>query len=263
MKKFSFLAVAAVALALVSCGKKTAATEETQDTTSFEQAQIEEKMMVVLDSIAEEWGKLKPVEGVFANGKIQLSEDEIKAKPSYLLDLKTVDGLSTLSQKYRALGMIVCDQRVAELYKMDTDTYKQTLTKLVADVNDPAIKGLDKALTPEDIKAFYKAEKENGRINFFWEASAACVIENLYVISQNTNKFLPAFDDQSASDLTYHIALLKLSLDDLATYDPNIKAIDEVLAPLNELNAVSVAQLKEQLEKMKTQIEAARASLLK
>ena len=63
--------------------------------------------------------------------------------------------------------------------------------------------------------------------------------------------------------MTYHIAVLKLALDDLATYDPNIKGLVDILSPLNELNAISVDQLKEQLEKMRPQIEKARGEMLK
>lgn len=262
MKKFSFFVAAAAALMLASCGSKTQQAEESQDTISFEQSQIEEKVMVELDSIADEWGKLKPIEGVYANGKIQLSEDELKSKPTYLLDADATNNLTLLSQKYRALGMYLVDIEVAKLYNMDVDAYKAAIAKIVADVNDPAA-AFKEENTPEAIKAFYVAEKENGRINFFWEQSAAVLVEQLYVISQNTDKFMPAFDDESASQLTYHIALLKLSLDDLATYDKNIQGLVEVLAPLNELNAISVEQLKEQLAKMKPQIEAARAALLK
>jgi len=240
MKRISFLFAAAIALVLASCGGKTAGEQNDNDSVSFEQSQIEEKIMMELDSVADEWNKLAPVEGVLSNGKIQLSEEEIKVKPDYLLDLAQIENLSLLSQKYRAIGML----------------------SVVLDVDGWVINIKDNG-TADDIKAFYSAERENGRINLFWEASAAAIVENLYVISQNIDKFLPAFDDQAASDFTYHIALLKLSLDDLATYDNNIKALDELLAPLNELNAISVDQFREQLNKMKPQIEAARAELLK
>jgi len=264
MKKISFLAAAAAAMVMVSCGGgKTAQDTETRDSLiSFEQSQIEQKIMVELDSVASLWTKLNPVEGIFENGKIQLSEDELKVKPDYLLDLSCVNDLSLLSQKYRALGMLIVDKKVAKLYNMDEEGYKSALTKLATDVNDPAIQLMANP-TPEDVQKFYDEERENGRINFFWEASAAAIMENLYVIVQNTEKFLPALDDQAASDLTYHIALLKISLDDLAAYDENIRNLDTILAPLDELNAISVAQLAQQLETMKSQIEAARGELLK
>ena len=263
MKKISFLVAAAAALVLASCGgKKTEANQETTDTVSFEQSQIEQKIMAELDSIAELYTALPPVAGVYSDGKIQLSEEEQKVKPTYLVDPKSVDDLSLLSQKYRALGVLIVDSKIASLYKMDVDGYKAAIAKVATDVNDPSIK-YNETFSTEDLKARYKTAKENGRINFFWETATALVVENLYVLSQNVDKFLPAIDDKYASDMTYHIALLKLSLDDLAAYDNNIKELAEILAPLNELNAISVEQLKEQIAKMKPQIETARAQMLK
>lgn len=263
MKKLTFIAAAAAALVLASCGGRNANADQPQnDTVSFEQSQIEQKIMVELDSIADIYTNLPAVSGVLKNGKITLSDDEIKAKPTYLMDVKSIDDLSLLSQKYRALGVLSVDAKVAELYKMDIDAYKAAITKIATDVNDPSIKFNDN-FTAEDFKARYTSAKENGRLNFFWETATAAVIEQLFVISQNTDKFMPAFDDKSASDLTYHIALLKISLDDLGDYDTNIKNLAEILAPLNEINAVSVAQLKEQIAKAKPQIETARAQVLK
>lgn len=262
MKKLSFVVAAVAAIMFASCANKTAANQESDDSVSFEQSQIEAKVMQELDSLAGKWTELNPVEGVFENGKIQLSDDELKAKPDYLLDTKAADDLTLLSQKYRAIGIYGVDLKVAELYKMDTDAYKAVITKLAADVNDPAIK-VNQPVTSEDIKAFYNAEKENGRLNLFWEASAASIVENLFVISQNLDKFLPAFTDASVEDITFHIQLLKLSLDDLATYDTNLKELDELLAPINELNAVNMEQFKEQLMKIKPQIETIRNQLLK
>ena len=62
MKKLSFLAAAAAALVLASCGgKKTEANQDTQDTVSFEQSQIEQKIMLELDSVANIWDTLAPV----------------------------------------------------------------------------------------------------------------------------------------------------------------------------------------------------------
>lgn len=262
MKKLTFLVVAAAALVLASCGGKKAKDSQQPKEVSFEQSQIEQKIMVELDSIADVYAALTPVEGVFVNGKITLSDEELKAKPTYLYDTKKINDLSLLSQKYRALGVLLVDEKIAELYKMDTDVYSGAIAKIATDVNDPAIR-FDKGNNAETIKAFYAAEKANGRINLFWESAAATVVENLFVLSQNTEKFLPAFNDETASAFTYHIALLKMSLDDLGEYDKHVRELAELLAPINELNAISVEQLKAQVAKMKPQIEATRAQLLK
>lgn len=261
-KNFSFVAAVA-ALVLASCGgKKADVNQVAQDSVAAAQSKIEQKIMAELDSVANIWYSLDPVDNVLVNGKIQLSEAELKVKPDYLYDLKNIDGLSLLSQKYRVLGLLAVDAKIAELYKMDVDAYSAAMAKLTTDVNDPAIK-FQKKYSPEDLKALYDAEKENDRLNFFWESTAAVVIENLYLLSQNVDKFLPAFDDQTVADLSRHVALLKLSLDDLAAYDTHIKELAEIFSPLNGLNAISVEQLKEQVVAMKPQIESARAQMLK
>ena len=262
-KKIILLAAAALTMLFTACGgtKSSKTTDET-DTLAFEQEQIEENIMAQLDSIADLWGSIKPTEGLYTEGKIQLTEDEKKVKPTYLLKAKDVADLSLLSQKYRAIGMLTVDRNVMLLHEGGTEVMDAALTKIASEVGDNAIKGVNsKSMT--DIKGLYKNEKENGRINLFWEMASAAIIENLYVTSQNLDKFILAFNDQQASDLSYQVALLKLSLDDLATYDSNIKELDELLAPLNSLNASNVEEFKAQLKAMKPQIETIREQMLK
>lgn len=263
MKKLSIIAMAVSAMMLAACGGQTKQAADAVDsdsvaTVSFEQAQIEQKVMVELDSIAAEYGKLKPVEGVFTDGKIQLSDDEIKVKPDYLFDPSIVGDLTTNTLKYRAMGALAVDKKIAELYKMDVDSYNTAITKLSTDVNDPAVQD---ANTSDDVVAFYKAEKDNGRINLFWEAAAGVIIENLFVLSQNSEKLLPAFDDEAASNMTYHVTVLKDAIDRLGQYDADIQKLSEILAPVGELNAMDAAQLKEQVTKLAPQIKTAREQL--
>ena len=264
MNKKSIILAAVSALILTACGGQKNGNNAADDTdsTEFKQEEIESQIMAQLDSISDLWMTLKPVEGLYNNGKIQLSDDEKKAKPTYLLDVKEASDLSLLSQKYRAMGMLAVDRRILQLYDEETDVVDAALAKLATEVGDPAIKGQNSS-DPEYIKAFYNNKKEGGRLNLFWEMASAVIVENLYVVSQNLDKFILIFDDKQASDLSYQIALLKLSLDDLATYDNNIKELDEMLAPLNELNAATVNDLKEQLKKMKPQIETIRGQLLR
>ena len=61
MKKLTIFAVAIAAIAFTACGgKKGGQTTEVADSVkSFEQAQVEEKIKVELDSLAAEVGKMK------------------------------------------------------------------------------------------------------------------------------------------------------------------------------------------------------------
>ena len=104
---------------------------------------------------------------------------------------------------------------------------------------------------------------ENGRINYFWQIAAASLVEQLYLVNKNSEKFLAAFDDEAAANSTFRIVLILDALDRLSEYDPDIKPIAEALAPLDVLNATTVADLKAQLAEAKEKIEAARSALVK
>lgn len=262
MKKNALFAMVAVALLMGACnGKKPAQVVEETDEATFEQSQIQQKIKVELDSIANLYVQLSPVDGVFSNGKIVLSDEEKQVTPDYLMETDSVFSLTLLSQKYRALGIFATDMEIAKLYGMDTSNYETTITKLATDVNDPSIKYFNNK-NAEGFKSWYKSEDQNGRINYFWETCSAALLENLYIISQNAEKFLPAFDDDMAANMTYHITLIKLSLDDLAEYDENIKNLAELMAPLDALNAMTVDEMAQQLESMKPAIATARQKLL-
>ena len=256
-------AVTLAALSFAACGNKTTKDLQSTDTVSFEQAQIELKIMAELDSIAELWNNTQQVQTLYSNDKLTLTDDEKKAKPTYLLKAEEVSDLSLLSQKYRAFGIYAMDREIADLYNMDVTDLDAAMQKIAVEIGDPAIGAYSKVESSSDIKAFYVAEKDAGRVNLFWETVAAAVVENLYIMSQNSEKFLSVFDDKLATDLSYQINLLHISLDELASYDSNIKELDEMLAPLSQLNATSTAQLKEQVMKIKPQIATIRAELLK
>ena len=104
---------------------------------------------------------------------------------------------------------------------------------------------------------------ENGRINYFWQIASAALVEELYVISQNSDKFLSVFNDEAASNVTFRLILILDAVDRLSEYDPDIKPVAEAVAPLNVLNATTVAELKDQLAQAKEQIEAARTAIIK
>lgn len=264
MKKNVIFAMVAVALVMGACNSKKPAqvVEEEAQEVSFEQSQIQQKIKVELDSIANLYAQLKPVDGIFSDGKIVLSDEEKLVAPDYLMNTDSVFSLTLLSQKYRALGIFATDMEIAKLYGMDTSNYETTITKLATDINDPSITCFA-GKNAETLSNWYNAEDKNGRINYFWETSTAALLENLYVISQNSEKFLPAFDDETASNMTYHLSLVMYSLGQLSEYDENIKSLNDMMQPLNALNAMTVDEMKGQLESMKPAIASIRQQILK
>ena len=161
------------------------------------------------------------------------------------------------------LAALEVDKNIAKLYEMPLEDYDKAITKLAADINDPSFKVLESATAAETPQVLYDAMNENGRINYFWQLVASSLVEEIYVISQNTEKFITAFDDDSAANVTFRIVLLSDAVSRLAEYDPEFEPVANAVEALSPLNAISVSQLKAQLEEAKEKIAEARANLLK
>ena len=266
MKKSSFFAVALATMVFAACGgkKTTQNAEEVSAEISFEQEQIEASIKQNFDSLATQVGNLKQLPIRKKDGVITLSEEEMKVKPDYLLDPAVAENAVTLSEKYRMISALSVDKQIAALYDMPIDEYQKAIAKLVADINDPSFKEIQDANTIyETTQTLYDAMNQNGRINYFWQLAATSLVEELYVMTQNTDKFIASFDDEAASNVTYRIVLLIDAINRLTQYDSEIEPIAKAIAPLNVLNAISVDQLKSQLADAKEKIVSARSALIK
>ena len=266
MKKLSVLAIAFVAIAFAACGgKKTQASEEADTLKSFEQQQIEASIKMHFDSIAAEMAKLPQLPFVQqGEGGLVLTKEEKQVKPEYLLNPNVAEEATTLAEKYRILSALSVDKKIAALYEMPTDEYDKAISKLVADINDPSFKEIEDAATLyETSTTLYDEMEKNGRINFFWQIGAAALVEQLYAINQNSDKFLSVFNDEAAANVSFRIVLILDAVKRLSQYDPEIKPVSDALAPLDVLNAVTVSEFKNQLADAKSKIEAARKTLIK
>jgi hypothetical protein len=107
----------------------------------------------------------------------------------------------------------------------------------------------------------YKIAEENGRANRYWEVAASSIIEQIYLIANNQDKFLANFTDKDAEDMTYRTILLCESFQDLAEYHPDLANLNNVILPLEKLDALTVDKLREQLTELKADIEKSRAQL--
>lgn len=273
MKKFAFALAAVAAVAMVSCsGNKAQQNQENQEPAAieetFEEQQIKAGMKVQLDSLTQCWLRLKPMSVVQSvkDGKVVLTDEEKKVKPSYLLDAPAVyPVLETLSQKYRALVMFDFDREIAKIYDM-ADTYKEPMEKITVDINDPAVKYLvDNIETKpyeEVMNEVYRMEEESGRANLFWECAATAIIEQLWILTNNQEKFLASFTDKDAEDITFHVAMLIESYAQLAEYNANLRKLYNVILPLDVIDAITVEQLRAQLTQVKNEVAQARATLL-
>jgi hypothetical protein len=266
MKKLSVLAIAFAAIAFAACGgKKNVQNEDATDSLkTFEQTQIEAGIKMHFDSIAAELATLKQLpflqEG---NGGLTLTKAEKQVKPDYLVSPSIAEEATTLAEKYRALAALNVDKKIAELYEMPVEDYDKAVTKLAADINDPSFKAIEDAGTLyETSTTLYDSMNENGRINYFWQLASAAMVEQLYIASQNSEKFLSVFNDEAADKVTYRVILILDALNRLSVYDPEIKPVSEALAPLDVLNATTVSELKSQIAEAKDKIAAARKALV-
>lgn len=268
MKKFTLAIVAFAAMILASCGGKTQQAEAEVDTTkTFEQAQIEAAIKMHLDSLANDIDtkEFAALNEAIKNGKITLSEEQKMVKPEYLIPASTGNELTTAAQKYAAIAIFDMDKAVAGLYDMDTEAYDAMIAQLTADINDPAIKKADETegTIAEKHKVLYEEMDKEGRINFYWVATGAATVENLFIMSQNVDKFLNDYTDEQVSNITFRLICILDALDRLSVYDPQLPGLCEALEPLKAINATTVADLKKQLEETKADLSAARLALLK
>lgn len=274
MKKFTVILLAALLVAVPSCKNQNKAQEQNKDVDlSSKENIVSEELKVDVANLVESAKKMKrmPFAEKTADGKFALSEKEKMVKPDYLINPSIANDLVTLSQKYRTVAMLGIDIMIANIYGMPNTDYKEAVSKLLVDINDPALTdyaGLDWSLVaPEEeseyLAEFIDEEYEQGRPQFFWEGVASSLVEQLYICTRDVDKFMPMFTDQVAADVTYNFVCVHEGLIQMIKLYPEMEGLNTALEPLYVINAISVAQLREQLLQLKGDIEAARAYLLK
>jgi len=90
----------------------------------------------------------------------------------------------------------------------------------------------------------------------------AGTVEQLYIITQNIDKFITCFDDKTASEISYRFILVHECVMSLIPYHPEMQNIHTILEPLEVINATNVAELRDQLLELKGAIATARGQLL-
>ena len=272
MKRTYIILIAASLVLLCSCGnnqnKKKSGTK-TADTESVEEQYIKEDIKIKLDSLVSELGRINatPIVENIDNGKVNLSAAVKKNRPDYLMPLDKVSEAVTLSEKYRALIVYYVDMRFAKLFDMPLDAYKQTLAKLIMDINDPAIPtDVEKSASllnnmGPNVQQYYNESVKSNTVAYFWETMAAGSLEHLYIITRNIDLFMPLFNDQTASEVSYRLILVHEGIKSLIPYEPELEEIQTILKPLEVLNATNANELRSQLTELKGAVETARAQL--
>lgn len=272
MKKISVILLALAIVAIPSCknqnNKKQAEEAATHEITEKEKL-VAEELKVNLQNLIESTKQMKAVPFIYSeNGAVQLTAKEKMVKPDYLLAPSAANDLVTLAQKYRAVAMLSIDKVIAKMYDMPVDEIEAALAKLTLEINDPALKEFSDNLQAnkgagDAISKFLQDEYDANRANFYWEAMAAGLVEQIYILTRNMDKFLPMFDDQAASDVTYNFVCVHEGISSMVEFYPEMESLNSALLPLYVINAINVNQLRDQLTELKGEIEVVRTILLK
>ena len=266
MKKITLLLAAAMMVLVCACGNNQGNKKKSDTKADIEEQYIKADLKIKLDSLVKEMGRLStPVMVDIQNGELTLTDKEKKNKPSYLLPASKADEAVTLNEKYRVFSMLSCDMRIAELYGMPVDSYKQALAKLLTEINSPVFtKAESQSGEPLEsrIESFYNEAVNSGTLNLFWEATVAGTVEQIYILTQNIDKFMPCFDDKAASEISYRFILVHEGIKSLIPYHPELEQLQTILKPLEVINATTVKELRDQLLELKGAVENAREQLI-
>lgn len=272
MKKLTIILLAAALVALPSCKNNKKAKTEAPDYTNATVDQLtSEALEADMANLIESAKKIKVVPFVKSqkDGKLTLTDKEKMVKPDYLFTPASAAELVTLNQKYRAVGMLTSDKAIAELYEIPTADFNEAIFKLLTDINDPALEQfytlpvLDIETNREAFSLFVDDEYKAGRINYFWEGVTAGLVEQLYILTRDIDKFMPMFTDELASDITYNFVCVHDGLTKTVNATPEMASLNDILKPLYVINAITVDELRNQLTTLKGDIEVAREALLK
>lgn len=271
MKKSVLILLALGVLLVPSCknqnNKKAQQKEQTEEMTKAEQM-ISEELKINMAELARSLNALKPAPFItLGEDSFGLTDKEKLVKPEYLLPVGKAGNFVTLSQNYRALGIYSVDKFVADMYDMSTEDYDRIIKVIAASTGDPAVDKIGELTKSTSdfgaiLNEYYDAEVEAGRIQYFWELSAASLVEQIYIVTKNIDKCMPMFDDQSASDITERFIYVHDGITKLIPYHPEMEDLNKILDPLYVINAINVEQLRSQLTELKGEIEVVRNLLV-
>lgn len=274
MKKLTIALILIPALLLGACGnnaskKKEAATTKAEP--SLQEQYLTEDLIVKMNDLIaafQEMGAMPHVQALI-DGKVALTEQDKRVKPTFLYNPSKVSELVTLSQKNRALGVMLMDRSYAQMYEMPTDEYDAAIAKLAVETdNQTILEGgeIDVEVNSYDTNTWIakvgNEQLSKEQINVFLELGAAAMLENLYFMSLDVPRYIAFFDDKTASEVSYRFLLVVDAIESVLPYHPELATVNEIIQPLKVINAINVEQLEKQLNELGETIAAARAKMI-
>ena len=217
----------------------------------FDQSQIETSILVHLDSLAAELGKMPFfLSNIHKNTDISVYDISVESKNSDMY-------------KLRLIGAIDVNKIVAKKIGVPTNVFDNKLAILINDINYTPLKDYYQRGMISDLSySLYTKMKADGKINYYWQIAAATIVEKLYLVSQNPSIISKNMNDWDVAGLTFCLVLVLDAIDRLSLYDTDLEKIAHAITPLDIINATSQSELVAQIRQTKEDINSARNIIL-
>ena len=217
----------------------------------FDQSQIETSILVHLDSLAAELGKMP-----FFLSNIHKNTD------ISVYDISVENGNNDM-YKLRLMGAIDVNKKVAKMIGVPTNVFDNKLATLINDLNYTPLKDYYQRGMISDLSySLYTKMKADGKINYYWQITLATIVEKLYLLSQNPSIISKNMNDRDVAGLTFCLILVLDAIDRLSLYDTELEKIAHAITPLDIINATSQSELVAQIRQTKEDINSARNIIL-
>ena len=224
MKKYYlFIALAMVAAMTVSC-KNNKKAEAEAEVVEAAKTILADDVLARIDEIGkpflENSGEYSFASIISSN----LTEEEKLVKPDYLLDPAVVNTLTTKNQKIFALGILVTESKIREIYEMPVEEAKEAIGRLYAEIGTSlSIDDPDNKTISEKLSEIYNKCKENGELSLFWQLQFAVQCEFNYLISQNPDIYFRNISEEQFQSFGEEFLNCRKVVETLAEYDPEVK----------------------------------------
>lgn len=217
----------------------------------FDQSQIETSILMHLDTLAAELGKMPFfLSNVHKNTDISVYDISVENENNDMYIL-------------RLIGAIDVNKKVAKMIGVSTSVFNNKLATLINDLNYTPLKDYYQRGMISDLSySLYTKMKADGKINYYWQIAAATIVEKLYLVSQNPRIISKNMNDWDVANLTFCLVLVLDAIDRLSLYDSELEIIAQAITPLDILNATSQSELITQISQAKEYIISARNIIL-
>lgn len=190
-------------------------------------------------------------------------------RPDYLMPLSRANQAVSIGAKYRAAVIYKTDMIVASLYHEPLTDYKQTIARLLVDINNPGFninlneshRRSTKAVKNMVNELFNEAYKQRSA-NLFWEAAATAVIEELFLLSNNTEVIPMFLNDSQVNDIFNRISLIYSGINLSSDNHPELAQTKELIEDILLLKSNTTTQLQKKLLENKERLAIVRNSLI-